>query len=1011
MGASVGVDPSFVHVKGFTSGSTVIKVVVEGDEACERVGKVSSDAVSLPAVSKAAGKDVKVDLPPQISDTFLVPSTGVGKTGDAMNLETLKAELESGKAKEMKFVELARAMADSSGAEPVINGENGQLQFLGADGEPIAKKKGQGAASELAAQKAQEQEAASALGECGHGTKDEMSDRCICETNWGGPKCNENVDCGGHGKRQQDKTCVCEKYWFGDNCDNLECSGHGQVTGGVCRCEPGFTGVKCEMECSGHGHFDEDEGSCICQTGYKGKMCDKFIHPFKVTLAKGNIDVAGALRVAGDVSVNFRAKSPFHIGGEHAHVSSSQSIKLSVPIDPAAGVSLATRKCVRFGGDRDETPCIQTQLITMKMPQHQKTGHTMLPTGISVSNVVSIQAMAITAGADGSKQMHDASNPMSGDSYFQYWLQDSRLSILRNTPKRIFDSSTVRFFIMYTPTEALAALAAERAAEAKETAEESAVPGEGSGTVLKVEVSTAKQSLDTDDFNSSLAESLKVDAARLVLGPVSAKAEDTTVVRIKVKTTAGAESSQAVAQRAQRLALQSQLLVGDYSIRTVSFKLAQEKTADARPQTAVTDADVERAVSQLATDELKLLFSSKGFETDVRKQFAAADRAGIGSVDAKDLIPVLQEMQSDSAKAAAAAGGGDAATSTGGGRDIAIDAKAFVRQFDGDGDGHIEKSEFSNFVKIAMIANAVGKKVVEDVLRGEAMPALEAVNTAAEAAKVQHTGINNSSDDTTMFLEESSELSLDDTRGQKSSSKKESSQRFDRTSADAASSSGSKAADSQINDVSSKADSGSSASDRVQRMKKLLQAVAVPKQMMPANQAPDSAAVVGSLISSKGNVTVENFTAPAPKDFSVDSSITMSDIPWDQMAVSKKKSSTTSLRAALRQDLAQALGVSGAAEQAQIILGKDAIRKSSDGASAEVYFTLASQSQSDALGWKATIAGAKFTFPSVAEIVANDNRGTEDSGNSTSTGKGISRRDVTASVSLDYSWVSKNEAS
>merc|ERR1719199_266252 len=98
-------------------------------------------------------------------------------------------------------------------------------------------------------------------------------------------------------------------------------------------------------------------------------------------------------------------------------------------------------------------------------------------------------------------------------------------------------------------------------------------------------------------------------------------------------------------------------------------------------------------------------------------------------------------MQTDVAKAAAASGAASGGGGGGGGRDIAVDAKAFVRQFDGDGDGHIEKSEFSNFVKVAMIANAVGKKVVEDALHGGA-PVLEAIDTAAEAGKM---GLKNSS--------------------------------------------------------------------------------------------------------------------------------------------------------------------------------------------------------------------------------------------------------------------------
>ena len=56
------------------------------------------------------------------------------------------------------------------------------------------------------------------------------------------------------------------------------CSGNGDVdnpTLGTCKCHKGYSGDKCDVECSGHGKIDQTSGNCQCQSGWSGDMCEK----------------------------------------------------------------------------------------------------------------------------------------------------------------------------------------------------------------------------------------------------------------------------------------------------------------------------------------------------------------------------------------------------------------------------------------------------------------------------------------------------------------------------------------------------------------------------------------------------------------------------------------------------------------------------------------------------------------------------------------------------------------
>ena len=101
----------------------------------------------------------------------------------------------------------------------------------------------------------------------------------------------------GYGRISVSTSVQCAESYHGDQCqfvnkcerDNVECSGRGvcvaEVDTYVCICEPGYTGMNCEMtdycfgrNCSTRGACQNKQSSyhCICDPGFTGKDCETF---------------------------------------------------------------------------------------------------------------------------------------------------------------------------------------------------------------------------------------------------------------------------------------------------------------------------------------------------------------------------------------------------------------------------------------------------------------------------------------------------------------------------------------------------------------------------------------------------------------------------------------------------------------------------------------------------------------------------------------------------------------
>jgi hypothetical protein len=175
----------------------------------------------------------------------------------------------------------------------------------------------------------------------GHGTCDSGTNntgRCTCDSGWSGQDCARPCDggssspCSNHGSCHQTYgTCTCDSsaaygYWAGRNCSRCSalynssdctvkcpatttnptapCDGHGSCFEGICTCNAGYCGDKCELNgndclnecpegywgaectdmcpgqlnnwCFGHGACSQGlkgTGACSCYGGYWGKDC------------------------------------------------------------------------------------------------------------------------------------------------------------------------------------------------------------------------------------------------------------------------------------------------------------------------------------------------------------------------------------------------------------------------------------------------------------------------------------------------------------------------------------------------------------------------------------------------------------------------------------------------------------------------------------------------------------------------------------------------------------------
>ncbi|XP_076447152.1 teneurin-m-like [Babylonia areolata] len=120
--------------------------------------------------------------------------------------------------------------------------------------------------------------------------------RCRCYKGFKGSDCSlrEHMcvvpNCNGNGHCINGQ-CVCFQGFQGPDCGIVDCllpscSGHGVCVHGHCRCFNGFKGRDCEVpdkvnvtlicaqNCSGHGVFDVDSGTCVCQRHFSGRNCE-----------------------------------------------------------------------------------------------------------------------------------------------------------------------------------------------------------------------------------------------------------------------------------------------------------------------------------------------------------------------------------------------------------------------------------------------------------------------------------------------------------------------------------------------------------------------------------------------------------------------------------------------------------------------------------------------------------------------------------------------------------------
>ena len=160
-----------------------------------------------------------------------------------------------------------------------------------------------------------------------------ISGECVCTPKWAGAKCATHLAalqikcplggkkakrCSGHGDcvvtdptpnadNAVSGKCVCHKRFDGKSCETKlaepkafcggyaggtgMCSGHGNCLvdfaqpkvgggGGICECEPGYSGDTCDTKhvcpfnkCSGNGVCDKGLDACVCNTGFSGDSC------------------------------------------------------------------------------------------------------------------------------------------------------------------------------------------------------------------------------------------------------------------------------------------------------------------------------------------------------------------------------------------------------------------------------------------------------------------------------------------------------------------------------------------------------------------------------------------------------------------------------------------------------------------------------------------------------------------------------------------------------------------
>uniref|UniRef100_A0A8D8RGM7 Tenascin-like protein n=2 Tax=Cacopsylla melanoneura TaxID=428564 RepID=A0A8D8RGM7_9HEMI len=116
-----------------------------------------------------------------------------------------------------------------------------------------------------------------------------MAGTCLCKKGWKGLDCGEMdkealqclPDCSGHGTFDlETQSCICQPLWSGGDCSSAlcdkDCGAHGHCVGDACVCNTGWSGEYCNLQqcdprCNEHGQCKN--GTCLCVTGWNGKHC------------------------------------------------------------------------------------------------------------------------------------------------------------------------------------------------------------------------------------------------------------------------------------------------------------------------------------------------------------------------------------------------------------------------------------------------------------------------------------------------------------------------------------------------------------------------------------------------------------------------------------------------------------------------------------------------------------------------------------------------------------------
>ncbi|GMT23899.1 hypothetical protein PFISCL1PPCAC_15196, partial [Pristionchus fissidentatus] len=86
-----------------------------------------------------------------------------------------------------------------------------------------------------------------------------------------------DVECGGHGRwNEMNKSCACLPHYRGDRCLEPLCMNGGMLNNGRCRCSLGFAGEFCEFRCIGGMGSEErnDTIFCLCHGQKFGLRCE-----------------------------------------------------------------------------------------------------------------------------------------------------------------------------------------------------------------------------------------------------------------------------------------------------------------------------------------------------------------------------------------------------------------------------------------------------------------------------------------------------------------------------------------------------------------------------------------------------------------------------------------------------------------------------------------------------------------------------------------------------------------